>query len=55
MFLSELSSLVVAVHTRALCRNARCGSGFGDDSVIVDESVLGDFSSGGAGHGSASA
>lgn len=55
MFLSELSSLVVAVHTRALCRNARCGSGSGfrDGSVIVDDSVLGDVSS--AGQGSTSA
>jgi hypothetical protein len=38
---------------RALCRNARCGSDFGDTSSIVDVSVLGDVSS--AGSGSASA
>jgi hypothetical protein len=43
----------VAVHTRALCRNdGRCGSGFGDGSVVVDESVLGDVTS--AERGSAS-
>jgi len=53
LFLRELSSVVVAVHTRALCRNGRCSSDFGDTSSIVDDSVLGDVSS--AGSGSASA
>jgi hypothetical protein len=44
---------VVAVHTRALCRNGRCGSDLEDASSIVVDSVNGDVSS--AGHGSASA
>ena len=43
----------MAVHTRTLCRNGRCGSELGDASSIVVDSVLGDVSS--TAHGSASA
>ncbi len=42
----------MAVHTRALCRNGRCGSDLGDTSSVADDSVRGDVSS--TEHGSAS-